>query len=890
MRKLLIVLLIVVIALVALVAALPWLAAPGLRLALRAGGVEQVAFEEVRLGLDRLEVTRLALGDPPGQEIGYLEARYRPGELFQGRVRSVTLQDVVVRGRVTEEGVQLAGLEENGDGAGLPGLPLPEQLLVRNARLELETPVGQLIVPVRAELRPRGDLADFTLEIEQVHLAEASARVGADLQLEGVVPLPRPSLADLVAEGHLQLSAEGLDVPGVGRGIDGSGRWDLRVADGVLQAETSDLDVHIAAPSDDLGELAAALPAPWRVQVGAPGQPLTLLAQRQDAGALIEVEGPAALAAAGPMLDATLAGALVLDDGLALREVRPRSATIAASGLRWAGMTLPRVDLALDAEGSLSDLEGRLRVDLEGGGELAPNLQLSGLSLEQTLSFSRSPEQLTLTLQEGGTLRLEELALEERVRGSGITAQLAPADTALLTARLENGRIAAWTSALGAALDADVLTVLAGGEPVELGGATQQLHLALSGSGRQLARGAIRIANGRARLPEREIELQDVVTEVAFDRGGLATDQRIPVDIGRISHGATPPLFPPLGLEAELRPEAEQIGFAGQVTVADGRVELVADGVHDLSAGRGEARIETPLVTFAPDRLQPGDLAPALGATLRRVSGQIALDGDLAWAPGEVSGELALLLENLSFDAGPARIEGVNGLVRFDRLWPPGTRPRQQLAITLVDLGLPLTNGLITFQLDEGQEAAVERLRFRWAGGTLRADPFTVRSGAEALSLTLKAEQLDLGELLEQVRLPGLTGEGAIRGLLPVRIQGGEAVITRGELVSVGPGTLRYGPNEQPAAVAAGGEGMDLLLQALENFHYEELRITLDGRTDADMDIGLHISGANPELYDGHPIEFNLSLEGELANILRAGLTSYQLPDRIRERMQGLQR
>ena len=36
------------------------------------------------------------------------------------------------------------------------------------------------------------------------------------------------------------------------------------------------------------------------------------------------------------------------------------------------------------------------------------------------------------------------------------------------------------------------------------------------------------------------------------------------------------------------------------------------------------------------------------------------------------------------------------------------------------------------------------------------------------------------------------------------------------------------------------------------------------------MDVGLHIKGANPDLYDGHPVEFNLNLEGELGNILRS--------------------
>ena len=101
---------------------------------------------------------------------------------------------------------------------------------------------------------------------------------------------------------------------------------------------------------------------------------------------------------------------------------------------------------------------------------------------------------------------------------------------------------------------------------------------------------------------------------------------------------------------------------------------------------------------------------------------------------------------------------------------------------------------------------------------------------------------------------------------------------TNGELAATGPGVLRYASGAAPAALQAGGEGVDLLLQALENFHYEALRITLDGRTDAEMDIGLHLGGANPDLYDGHPIEFNLDLQGEFGNILRQGVASYPDP------------
>jgi Dicarboxylate transport len=272
------------------------------------------------------------------------------------------------------------------------------------------------------------------------------------------------------------------------------------------------------------------------------------------------------------------------------------------------------------------------------------------------------------------------------------------------------------------------------------------------------------------------------------------------------------------------------------------------------------------------------------------VSGRMALDGSLHWgAGGGVRADLDLLAEDLAFSSGPARFAQVNGVIAFDRLAPLSTPPGQQLAIGLVDIGLPLTNGLLTFDL-EPDELVVEQLRWQFAEGRIRAAPFTIGSGEMQFSTILTAERLKLDEIFALAQLDGLTGEGTMHGTLPITVAGSEAVIDNGELVSDRPGWVRYRPDEAPAALQAGGANVNLLLQALENFRYEELRLTIDGRTDGEMDVGLHIAGANPDLYDGYPIEFNLNLEGALADVLRSGLAGYQIPERIRERMQGFGR
>ena len=389
-------------------------------------------------------------------------------------------------------------------------------------------------------------------------------------------------------------------------------------------------------------------------------------------------------------------------------------------------------------------------------------------------------------------------------------------------------------------------------------------------------------------LPDQQITLDGIATDLALTADGLAPGQAIPVTVASISQGGKPAWFAPLTLSGTLRPNPGRVDFEARLSGPADALVLSLRGRQDLARGQGQAQLDLAPVTFAKGGLQPAGLAPVLGDRLADVAGRIALDGTLAWGKGDqVQADLALLLDSLGFTAGPARFAQVNGVLHLDRLWPPTTPPGQQLAIGLLDLGLPLTQGQIGFRLDPDRTLAVEQLRWSFAGGTVRAQPFRVGSEASDIKVTLTADGLDLGQLFGLTRLDGLSGEGKVHGTLPVRIKDGVATIAGGELETDRPGQLRYRPAQPPSALQAGGANMNLLLQALENFHYEALRITLDGRTDAAMAIGLHVRGANPELYGGYPIEFNLNLEGELANILRSGLASYQIPERIREQMRG---
>ena len=576
---------------------------------------------------------------------------------------------------------------------------------------------------------------------------------------------------------------------------------------------------------------------------------------------------------------------------LALEGELPRDVPITLDAVRAsADMTLVADNATLgiahqvDGEARLGfDLaEGRLRLDLalEDAGLTMADLALRGISLHQRAALSYAGDGLTVEAEGAGAVAIESLEGPD-LRAGPLRLRFEPRERPLLELAIDQGRPAAWRQDAAAVIETAALHLAA--PALDLESRAGVVALASEGVGAMLTAATIGLTDGELTLPQHALSLEGIATEARLTANGPVPDRRIPITVARLHHGGRPAWFAPLALQGALVPGEGSVAFEADLSRIGGGVTLGVRGEH-RAAGSGRATVDLAPVILGP-RLQPKDLSPLAAGLVSDVAGQIAVDGDLTWSPGGLSSQLAVLVDQLALTSGPARLEQVNGVIQLDRLWPPATPPGQQLAIGLLDLGLPLTEGLTTFQLVAGPRIDVSQLEWRLAGGLARAEPFSLGSPLEGTNVTLRAQQLDLGPLLELTRLDGLSGEGSLDGVLPVRLSGGAAIIEGGELAATGPGVLRYASGAAPTALQAGGEGVDLLLQALENFHYEALRITLDGRTDAAMDIGLHLGGANPELYDGHPIEFNLDLEGELGNILRQGVASYQIPDRVRERM-----
>jgi hypothetical protein len=232
---------------------------------------------------------------------------------------------------------------------------------------------------------------------------------------------------------------------------------------------------------------------------------------------------------------------------------------------------------------------------------------------------------------------------------------------------------------------------------------------------------------------------------------------------------------------------------------------------------------------------------------------------------------------------------GINAALKADRLSPLHLPAGQAVSIGLMDAGVPLTDGEIRFGVQHNK-LSVTKAEWSWAGGMLRAAPFEAEMNDRSETIVLEAKNVDLKQLLALAAIDGLSASGTLEGSLPVHISPDAASIEAGRLETTGPGILRYDPGSPPAFLAGDpGSSTDMLLQALTDFHYDSLSLSVDGEAGGEMTLSFAIRGSNPTFFDGYPVALNLNVGGALDTILRRGLATYRIPSTVRERMMEFQ-
>jgi hypothetical protein len=127
---------------------------------------------------------------------------------------------------------------------------------------------------------------------------------------------------------------------------------------------------------------------------------------------------------------------------------------------------------------------------------------------------------------------------------------------------------------------------------------------------------------------------------------------------------------------------------------------------------------------------------------------------------------------------------------------------------------------------------------------------------------TAQLSHINFGKLLAYADIDGLDGTGYLDIALPVGSDETGIHVKNGTFGSIAPGRLTY--------TREGLAGSNIGLQALENFQFKDLSGTFNYQSDGAYLIGVRLDGKNPDLYNGHPLVFNLNINGSLPALFEA--------------------
>lgn len=830
---------------------------------------QPVRLEVDSLGLGRTVVRGIELG-PGDLAVRRLVFTYDPFDLiWRGEIRKVRVEGMALRGRLGDE-VSLGALapllaRDGGAGRGVS----VDSVSIEESRLLLDTPIGRRGVPVEATLERKDGARVFHL---RAALAEA---------LQGT---PLASADDTSLSLTVSMTEAG-NIAGFVR-LDGATLFadlDITRIDDVVRVRARD-EIRVTAPR---------LPPELLTLIGLAGHegPLSLRLRAPGGGPLeITTRG------VGEALETRSALRLDLDAG-----ERARLAIETAGAVRFLTDGTLR-HLALDRfEGDARVrlpqglAEARLRIGpVEGSPPLLDAPMRFGVLATDVVTDSFTAQRLELYTE--GLLRLDGRRIAFALTTPGWIRAEAPgiADVLRITRP-----VALPIEAEGDPLLALVLEPGGGGVlrpnlrlgPARVSGVTEGSrqrfeattpNLSLSGTldlGSGTFHPRFAASGGKLALPGLDLSAETITASWT----GEEDQPRLSL-AALLRHTAAQPAVVPLRLAAGVRRDGDALAFAGTLSDITRRLVLDFSGSHDTVTRQGRGRVVAKPITFAPDGLQPRHFFPLLAAHLDDVDGRLALAGPVSWSAAGLAPDLDLLVENLTATTHGVTLTRVNSVVAIERIAPFATPIGQLAAVALVDAGLPLEDGMVIFRL-EGKRLTVARAELKLADGRVTLGETVFDPATERQKIALNVSGVDVSKLVEMAGFEGLSATGTLSGRVPLSMGGGKVTVDHGYLAATAPGRLRYRPDLPPATLRSGGQSMELLLKALDNFHYTGLSMTVNGQAGGEITAEFRITGSNPDLYQGYPIELNLNISGALDRILDQALTGYQIPERIRERM-----
>lgn len=849
---------------------------------------------------------------------------------------------VSVDGFLGDDGSTTADATSGEDGVGikLPAMPVTETVL-RDAEVFVSSPFGEDIIAVNATLTIPRAPAPWPVQADILALSRnsadrASLRIGSagppeqggDIDIIGDVSLDLPrwsfvfggeringavsvNLDTAMAPDAFFAPTDSPDfVEGLLSAISGyavvaidadripaSQTGGLSVKDAVLRvtAEFADGSIELRGaeafratlenplprllqPLEEMGFRSAPLSAPISIGMGTPDVPLSVSLDFENTGAL-RANGTLALSAQSGNIAARIGRLKQLSLGTEGTAIALADASVTSGALRLGVANMSEVRLNVpEASVSLgpnSTFSGSAAFDARISGQSRrttrfPGSNFSGdvagrvkVSESGAITVTVTPKS-NVTLSDLTVAGMEALSLPETVTmrtvGSGIRVQFPVLE------------------AEGALRLSPIALSLKEGPTISLGALPFDFTIDENGytvSG-QTTRGVLSKPRITAASPDFTARWRD----------GRAHAR---LSVAKVEMDGQDLLVTPTSFSVALIPSPDgTITARGELSGAEGAIKAAIQVTQPADGGASRLDLRVKPIEFAADGVRLETLSPILAGFVEDMRGSLEITTEALLATDGISGQTRIRLDGIGFDTPAAGIRDLSSDIILDLSRPPATigTPPFSLVANLPGLGrLPIEG---RFGVAADATVSVPRASFPIFGGKGWLENAVFQPDQDRFQGTLHLSRVSLTPVVAALGIDGVFATGTLSGSLPITA-GPEGIgLQSGTLASGGGGILRIDNPAIDRALAGQHEYVGLMLDALKDFRYDGLNLTLHSAPGETGALKAAITGRNPNVADGRAFNININLETDFNKFLDLLDRGLAITDRLLDRLRGL--
>ncbi len=828
--------------------------------ALRDAGLGDVSLTITKVGTDGLTVRDLA-AENGALRIAQIDAGFTVLGVLRSRIDSLAVDKLEATLTWDGDGLKLGNFRPAPDSEPL-NLPYVGRLR-GDMNIVVNTPAASLRAPLSIA-------ADAVANGWNVTANGTVGGPGVNVVLDWAGVIAPSDLSQSAGRGRFDLTVDDFLVPGTAKRMDARGLVTLDAGNGVFAISvTQPLTFSTSAPAESTQSalLQGLAELPWSVTVAPSQSDAALVFTAAGERRAVRVDIAATGQAGAGRVNLALVGEAARSPQAT--EFRLSKAHADMRSLPFAGGAISGHFTVSNFAGTTSSAKGRIDAAFDVAGVMVAEAALEDARASVSSAMSIADGNVKLDFE---TFRIN---LARGVLGTWVLA--APAELSLAPAAKSAQSLS--IGPLGLSNTADLALALPELVLRERGDETSQIivrapDLRLTATSKLFALGAnVAATNLSVSHPAAEMQGGRLDLKLGDGEASGTASGRL-VRIGAAAEGVTP--TGALVTNATLSTSGDDYDVRGTLATASGQKLGDYTARVGLDFERGTATLSIPKTQFERGgKIDPADLG--FLAPVSNLSGTIGLQAKSTWNGERRTDSATATFDGVSFALGDVSVAGLTTTLDLVGLSPPRSDRQSHLTAKSITAGLPLTGLAADFTLPGDGTVTVSQGAVDVAGGQITLASAVLPIDGQQGTFSLGVQKVDMGQLAAQAKVDGLSVAGTLSGTLPLRSDQAGYHFVEGVLRADGPGRLAYKPASPPGALAE-NQGSALLLQALSNFAYDRLSVTLNGPVTEEISLGVALAGKNPDLYGGYPFEFNLNISGRLTQILRQGLVAYGAP------------